>query len=248
MPLPAMIRTAAELVSFEGPDNIGGAERVLSLLVGGMLMATGVGRRDRAGGLQTLVGGFLAARGATGHCPIFHALDVTTANGGDVASLPVRRMVHLTKSVTVNRPPEGLYAYWRRLENLPALMEHLETVTELESGRSRWVAKGPLGATFEWEAEITLEVEGECLAWRSLPGSSIANSGMVRFEMAPGGRGTEVHVSVEYAPPAGALGDTLFKLLGEAPDQQLATELRRFKQLVEAGEVATSATSVHRGG
>jgi uncharacterized membrane protein len=220
--------------------NVAAVERAFSVVAGGMFLLNGLSRRDLAGGAESLVGAYLTARGLSGHCPVYHALGVSTANGGDAGSLPVRKMVHVQKGFTVNKPAEELYAFWRRLENLPSFMEHLESVTDLGDGRSRWVSKAPLHTHVEWEAEITDEEPGRFIAWRSVEGSSIANSGRVRFDPAPAGRGTEVRVSLEYAPPAGAIGDTIAKLFGEAPEQQIEDDLRHFKQLAEAGEIPTT--------
>ncbi|MEX2570456.1 MAG: SRPBCC family protein [Gemmatimonadota bacterium] len=241
MPLPLRSHTAAELAGQSPAVNVGSVERAVSLLFGGMLLLNGMGRRDTAGAAQALVGVVLAGRGATGRCPVFHSLGVSTAaTAGDAAAIPVRKLVLVRKSFTIERSPEELFALWRRLENLPSFMEHLESVTELDATRSRWVASGPLGRKLEWEAEITAEEPGRALAWRSIEGSSIANSGSVRFDPAPGERGTEVRVSMEYAPPAGAAGDVVAKLLGNSPERLLQEDLRHFKQFAEAGEVPTT--------
>jgi uncharacterized membrane protein len=119
-------------------------------------------------------------------------------------------------------------------------MRHLESVTVLDARRSRWRAVGPGGLTFEWEAEIVAEREPELIAWQSLPGSRVENRGTVRFSRAPGARGTEVHVDLEYRPPAGALGWSIARLFGREPDQQLREDLRRFKQILETGEITVS--------
>ena len=152
----------------------------------------------------------------------------------------VRRDTHVVEqSVTVDRSPGDLYRQWRDLAQLPRFMKHLQAVEMVDARRSRWKAKAPLGRTVEWEAEIVDDVEGERLAWRSLPGSQVFNAGAVRFTPAPGGRGTEVQVSFQYAPPAGKLGALAGKLFGEEPQQQVAGDLRRFKQMMEAGEIPT---------
>jgi uncharacterized membrane protein len=119
-------------------------------------------------------------------------------------------------------------------------MRHLRSVTELPSGNSHWVAQGPAGTTITWDAEIVTDNPGECIAWKSLNGAAVQHAGSVRFQPAPGGRGTEVHVELAYDPPAGALGVAVAKLLGEEPDLQIREDLRRFKQSMEAGEIATT--------
>ena len=147
--------------------------------------------------------------------------------------------IAVRRAVTINRPLPDVYGFWRRLENLPRFMAHLESVTETGDGVSHWVAKAP-GGTVEWDAELVEEREGELLAWRSKPDTAIPNAGEVRFGQAPTGRGTEVHVALTYEPPAGAAGAAFAKLLGEEPDQQVREDLRRFKQVMEAGEVPTT--------
>ena len=148
--------------------------------------------------------------------------------------------IEVTKAVTVQRPADEVYRFWRSFENLPPFMEHLESVEVRDGQRSHWVAKGPAGRSIEWDAEIVEEQPGERLSWRSLPGASVHNEGSVSLKDVPGGRGTEVTVNLRYAPPAGTLGAAVAKLLGEEPATQLADDLRRFKQVIETGEVARS--------
>jgi len=163
-------------------------------------------------------------------------LDVIAAQRlGARAARPARRAtagVRVEQVVTINRPIEQVYDFWRNFENLPRFMRHLDEVTVLGNRRSRWRAKAPAGMTVEWEAELLQEKEHDWLAWRSLPGSQIENSGSVRFERAPGARGTELRVQLQYRPPAGPLGRAFAWLFGEEPSQQIAEDLRRFKQLM----------------
>ena len=143
-------------------------------------------------------------------------------------------------AITVRRPLEDVYGYWRAFENLPEFMWHLESVSDLGNGRSRWVAKAPAGTSVEWGAEIVEETPGEVIAWRSVEGSTVQNSGVVRFAPAPRDQGTEVIIELEYVPPGGALGAAVAKVFGEEPDQQVRDDLRRFKQVMETGEVVLS--------
>lgn len=154
--------------------------------------------------------------------------------------------IHVTKSVTVNRPPETVYHFWRDLKNLPRFMAHLESV-EVENGISTWRAKAPAGTTVEWQAEIIQDHPNEVIAWRSLEGATVPNRGAVRFTPAPGGRGTQVHVELKYDPPGGMLAATIAKLFGEEPSQQIASDLNRLKQVLETGSVVHSDASIHRG-
>lgn len=148
--------------------------------------------------------------------------------------------IHAKASCIVNRSPDEVYRFWRSFQNLPRFMKHLEAVEDLGDGRSRWKAKGPAGTQVEWEATIIADVPGEVITWRSLENSDVDNAGAVRFEAAPGNRGTIVKVHIQYNPPAGVIGATVAKLFGEEPEQQLDDDLRRFKQVLEVGEVVVS--------
>jgi uncharacterized membrane protein len=155
-----------------------------------------------------------------------------------------REGIHFRKSFTINRQPEVVYGYWRELENLPRFMRHLESVEVIDNKRSRWKAKAPAGMSVAWEAEIVDDVPNERISWRSTEGARVPNRGTVSFKPAPGARGTEVHVEIEYFVPGGQVSSYLAKLFGEEPEQQVADDLRRLKQLLEAGEIARSAGSM----
>jgi uncharacterized membrane protein len=162
--------------------------------------------------------------------------------------LPRDRSVRVQKSTTVNRAPEELYRFWHDLGNLPRFMTHLDTVHVAGERRSHWKAKALAGMTVEWDAEIIADRPNELIAWRSIEGADVDHAGSVRFQRAPGGRGTEVRVEMQYIPPGGVIGATLAKLLGEDPEQQVQEDLRRFKQLMEAGEVVQSESTARGGG
>jgi uncharacterized membrane protein len=150
--------------------------------------------------------------------------------------------LRLQATVTVNKTPDEAYAFWRDLTNLPRFMTHLESVTPAgdDASRSHWVAKAPFGTSVSWDALITSEDPGQRLAWRSLPGSRIDNSGTVHFAAAPGDRGTEVKVVLHYDVPGGRLGRAVARLVGEEPVQQVRDDLRRFKQVLETGDLVRS--------
>jgi uncharacterized membrane protein len=148
--------------------------------------------------------------------------------------------VKVMKTILINRPPEELYRYWRDLQNLPTFMKNLESVEVTALKISRWTAKGPAGASVKWDAEITEDRSNEYIAWRSLEGADVENSGWVHFEAAPGGRGTIVSVEIEYNPPAGVLGATVAKIFGRAPQQEVEEDLHRFKQVIETGEIIST--------
>jgi uncharacterized membrane protein len=151
----------------------------------------------------------------------------------------VARDVHIETSIAIDRSPEELYAFWRDFTNLPVFMMNLESVTLLDSVRSHWIANGPLGKRVEWDAEVYNDKENELIAWRSLENADVLNAGSVRFEAGPEGHGTFVRVTVNYNPPAGAIGASLAKFLGAEPQQLIKEDLRRLKQMMEAGEMAT---------
>lgn len=145
------------------------------------------------------------------------------------------------RAVTINRPRAELYAYWRDFAKLATFMDNLERVDVLDDKRSHWVVKAPGGTTVEWDARITEEREGEMIAWASEEGADVANSGRIDFRDAPGGRGTYVIATIEYRPPGGAIGQLIAKLFQREPALQTRRDLRRFKQLMETGEIATGA-------
>ena len=157
-------------------------------------------------------------------------------------------MPHVRKSVTILQSRDLLYQFWRDFENLPRFMQHLEFVEDKGNGRSHWVAKAPAGRTVEWDAEIVEDKPNEMISWRSLPGSDVDNAGSVRFTDAPADRGTQITVSMQYDAPGGMLGAALAKLFAEDPAAQLRDDLRRFKQVVETGEVVLSDGSQEGAG
>jgi uncharacterized membrane protein len=156
---------------------------------------------------------------------------------GDVESYP---SVSVEKSITINAAPDAVYRFWRDLENFPRFMRHLEEVRATGERTSHWVAKAPAGTTVEWDAEIVEDEANSRIGWRTLPDASVEHEGIVSFEPAPADRGTVVRVSMSYVPPAGKVGMHVAKLFGEEPSVQIDGDLRRMKQLIETGEVATT--------
>ncbi len=143
------------------------------------------------------------------------------------------------RTTTIDKPAEELYPFWRNMENIPQIMDHLESVKMIDPNRYHWVAKGPAGKKMKWTAEITKEVPNELLSWKSVEGSDVITSATIQFTKAPGNRGTEVKLMIRYDPPGGIIGATIVKLLGDDPSKELREGLRRFKQLFEAGEIPT---------
>lgn len=228
--------------------NVGYYERWVSSLLGGAFAAVGLRRRyyrsPRGIGLL-LVAGHQIYRGITGQDRIFRLVGVDTSGSDEVTTPRSAGGTSVDQSRTINKPAEELYTFWRNFENLPRFMTHLESVSTLDERRSHWVAKAPAGTTVEWDAEIVEDLPNERIAWRSLPNADVDNHGTVRFKPAPGGRGTEVHVALTYRPPAGVIGTAVAKLFGEEPEQQIAGDLLRFKNLMEAGEIPTTGGQSH---
>ena len=164
----------------------------------------------------------------------------TRANEHTRAALGGARGLHLRESVRIERPVEDVFRYWRRLENLPRFMRHVEQVSERSPGMSHWVVRGPAGLRVEWDAEIINEVPNRLIGWRSVPGSDVVTAGSVQFATVRGGRSTQVTVHMQYAPPAGRAGAWLATLFGRRPSATMREDLRRFKQFLEAGEYATA--------
>jgi len=229
--------------------NVSQTERIVSGVAGGALIAYGVKQGGAIGVLMSIIGGGLALRGATGHCQVYDAMDVNTADaqqqhrGAGSKNSPFTKgllasKIHVKKSVTINKSPAELYQFWRNFENLPKFMTHLESVTVTGEKTSFWKAKAPLGTTVEWNAEITSEQENERIGWKSVEGADIPNTGVVEFRPTST-RGTEVRVVLTYESPAGELGAIIAKIFGEEPSQQVYGDLCRFKSIMEASEIMT---------
>jgi len=234
-------------------NNVGQSERIVSAIAGGLLAMYGVERRDWGGALLALAGGALVQRGVSGHCEVYQSLGMSTADGGahsllekkhgDAAVLDASKAIKVERTVTIDLPVEELYRFWRNFENLPRIMDHLESVTVLDDRRSHWKAKAPAGQSVEWDAEIIREEADRLISWRSVNEATVPNAGSVAFRPAPADRGTEVKVTLEYQPPAGQIGRLVAKLFGEEPDVQVREDLRRFKSMMEAGEIPNSRST-----
>jgi uncharacterized membrane protein len=153
---------------------------------------------------------------------------------------PQRGDVLVGRSVTINRPREDLYSFWRNFKNLPQFMHNIRSVTMKDGTCSHWIVEAPAGKTVEWDSQITRDEPGRLIAWQSLEGASVRNSGQVEFLDSPDARGTVVRVTLTYDPPAGSVGKLIAKLFQKEPKVQARQDLRRFKQLMETGEIATA--------
>ncbi len=203
----------------------------LSLLGGGALAAFGLARGSLAGLGLAALGGALAYRGAAGRSGVLSGLGLTSAQSSGL---------RVEEALTIQRPREELFRFWRDFENLPRFMEYLESVRTTGGNRSHWVARGPLDVRVAWDAEITAERPNELIAWRALPGSAVDTEGEIRFTQAPGNRGTRVHVRMRYDPPGGKVGAAIAWLFGRSGEQAAREDLRRFKRLLETGEIPTT--------
>jgi uncharacterized membrane protein len=250
----------AELLAPRAIANISGvpnARTGLIRLYGLRELAAGVmifAQENPTAGVWSRVAGDaldLASLGAAARSPNVNKgrLAFATANVVAVTALDVmcaRQLtnghhgIHAKASCMINRDPDEVYQFWRTFENLPRFMRHLQSVENLGDDRYHWVAKGPAGMQVEWDATIIADDPGKVITWRSLENADVDNAGAVRFERAPGGRGTILKVNIEYNPVGGVLGAAVAKLFGEEPEQQLDDDLRRFKQVLEVGEVVVS--------
>jgi uncharacterized membrane protein len=230
--------------------NVGTTERAISTAAGVLLAIGGLSRRSLPGLVAAAVGGGLIYRGVSGHCDVLAALGIDRSDRAGDAATPEQyfdRGIHVEQSMTINKEPWDLYQYWRKLENLPSIMSHVEEVRVIDEKRSHWVAKAPsiAGGKVEWDAEIINDEPNALIAWRSLAGADVDNAGSVRFVPAPGDRGTEVKVVLDYIPPAGQLGRWIAKLFGEDPQHEVREDLRCFKQIMETGEIPTIQGQPH---
>jgi uncharacterized membrane protein len=221
--------------------SLSALENWLALSAGTALLVYGASRRSTVGAWVAVSSLPLLYRGTTGRWPavVGNGQPSETTRG----ALADSRGIHVRESVRLDVPVEQVYGFWRRLENLPRFMKYLDRVTEHSDRRSRWVAAGPAGLAVEWDAEIINEVENALLAWRSLPGADVVTAGSVNFHSIRDGRGTEVRVNLQYAPPAGKAGALIASLFGREPSQTIREDLRRLKQLLEAGEIARTAAT-----
>ncbi|WP_158915872.1 SRPBCC family protein [Caulobacter sp. S45] len=154
------------------------------------------------------------------------------ASGGDAVAV---------RAVTVGgKTRDELYAFWRDLTNLARFMENIERIDRLDNDRSHWVVKGPAGQTVEWDARISEDEPGRRIAWISEEGAQVKNHGVVEFRDAPFGRGAEIHATIVYDPPGGAIGKLVAELFQKEPGVQAKRDLRRLKMLLETGEIATT--------
>ena len=205
----------------------------------------------RGGKQRWLLGGCGAAlihRGWSGNCEVYRALGIDTKCHPETTAVPAQQGSKVVKSFSVGRPAAELYGFWRQLENLPHIFQHLESVEIIDERHSQWRARGPLGMSLKWQAEIINDRPNEMIAWRSLPGADLDSAGSVHFTPLPEGRGTGVSLSLKYNPPAGPLGAQIASWLGSGLEQQVDQDLRHFKSFMEADEMPAAYSTTTRAG
>ncbi|HEU4405993.1 MAG TPA: YgaP-like transmembrane domain [Polyangiaceae bacterium] len=220
--------------------NVNQTERLVSTLLGGALVVYGLRPRTlRESALALLAGGTLVHRGVTGRCQLYRALGVNSE-----VDVPVARQLmpppQAQATVTIGMAPQELYETWRDPEKLKQILGHIADVA-LTSAGLRWSMPGPMGKRLEWDAEIIEDRPGELLRWRSVPEAKVSSEGAVSFRKAPADWGTEVTVLLRFDPPGGVVGNALARLLTAPVDALVAAALRRFKSLVETGEIPSLA-------
>jgi uncharacterized membrane protein len=218
--------------------NVGAIERAVSIAVGTTILASRL--RKPGQGAAVAAGTGLILRGAFGYCPVNAAVGRNTASDDTRIALGGPRGLHIRRGVTIRRRPEEIYRFWRDLSNLAKFMSHVLEVREIDDRRSHWVIRGPAGRRLEWDAELITDEPGSLISWRTLPGADVVSAGSVRFK--PTLRGaTEVLLHLQYDPPGGAAARWILTLLGQDPDSHVREDLRRLKELLEAGELPTTS-------
>lgn len=239
----------AERLRLGAGVNVGKGERIASLLGGAGLAVLAARQRGVGGALLGVAGVVLLHRGATGHCYVYDALEMDTAEEGAAArgtrALEEQPGVSVNASITVARPADEVYAIWRDFARAPRYMDRISRVEVLDDTRSRWTATGPMGRAWTWESEVVEDRPGELIAWESLPGAELPNRGWVQFIPAGGGDGrqTEVRYFVEFDPPGGVIGEAIAGAFHTAPREMIRGDLKRFREMVEAGEPAFTVSA-----
>ena len=210
--------------------NVNDNERLLSVTLGTFFLTRGL---KKVSVLNTLLGGYLIYRGASGHCPVYSQVQRNKY-------IDKPEAVNIQTTLIVNKSRQEVYDFWRKLENLPLFMKHLKTVKEVDEKRSHWEASVPGNlTTISWDAEIVKEEDGKLISWKSLPGATVENAGKVDFQDSLGGQGTELRVVITYRPPAGKVGSGIAWLLNPVFRKMIENDIVNFKQYIETGFLAS---------
>jgi uncharacterized membrane protein len=227
--------------------TVGGAERLVSAAAGGMLIGYGLLRRNAAGAALALAGTALVIHGARRRSTFYDALGLEEESDRGFWDVGLSRDVRARATMTINRNADDLYLEWLDLTRQPRYFRYLEQVELIDGTRSHWKARGPLGKSIEWDADLTADEPGRRIAWRSLNSTLFDHEGAARFEAAPPRRGTKVSLELRWNPPAGALGALAARVLPQDPQREVREGLRRFKQFMETGELATGDIRATQG-
>jgi uncharacterized membrane protein len=231
--------------STSGTSRSSDLERWAGLAAATGLVAYGLSRRTVRSRWLAAAAAPFAYRVVAGHWPRF--VNGRPDERATTTALAGNRGVDVREAIRLEKPVTEVYRFWRRLENLPQFMSHLERVTELDDRRSHWTARGPAGMRVEWDAEIINEVPDKVIGWRSLADSDVVNAGSVNFDTVRAGRSTQVTVRLQYAPPAGRAGAFVATIFAQEPSQTIREDLRRLKQILEAGEIPRTAADQLEG-
>jgi uncharacterized membrane protein len=218
---------------FASGKNVGDGERVVSVIAGTALALFGLRRFSLTRLGFVGFGASLIYRGLTGYCSAYARAGVSTAEPGEGARGNLGTKIE--RSIVIYAPADRVFRFWRNFANLPRFMDNIESVQVRDPRHSHWVARGPGGVRMEWDAEIINEIGDELIAWRTT-GGNVDHAGSVRFEPGPGGRGTEVRVSLQYDPPGGSAGHAVATLLGGDAGSRVDQDLRNLKRVIESGE------------
>lgn len=228
--LTTTISRAIDTLSLKksGRENIDQGERAISILAGSYLFYKGLTKLTKHPliGLQgAAAGALLLYRGATGVCPIYKQLGKDTTDP---------EAINITEDITVNVARADVYAFWRDFSNLPKFMKHLKSVYEYAEGESHWVANTPGNLLdLKWNAVITREEEGLYIGWQSVEGSMIDNAGKIEFSDTLNGTGTEIHIEIDYFPPAGSVGRGITSLFNGIFEKMIREDIQNFKAYAE---------------
>jgi uncharacterized membrane protein len=222
--------------------NVGQTERLISMLTGGLLFLYALGRRSWNGFGLALIGGELLRRGMTGHSYLYQMLDISTYYApATISMLPMRQGIKVRRSMTIERSPEELYRFWRNVEHAPSYMQCIRLVKVIDKTKSHWVGVTAGGATIEWDSEITEDIPNRLIAWRTIGRAPIGVGGRITFTPAPADKGTVATVEMEFSSKGSILGEPVEMLIAHLPEREVRETLRRFKELMEAGEIPAIA-------
>jgi uncharacterized membrane protein len=220
--------------------NLNWPERYISIAVGVKFTLSGLKGLFKSPLFSLLklgAGSYLLNRGISGHCDIYESIGKNSQEPVDVI---------IKSAFVVDKPRQAVYDFWRKLDNLPMFMNHLESVEQLDDTRSHWILRLPTGVgTVSWDAQIVKDKPGEVIGWSSLPGSIIDNAGKVFFSDAADGKGTIVDVIISYQPPAGGIGAGIANILNPVFKNMVDTDVRNFKQYMD---IDNSLKPVHHNG